>query len=557
MAGAETRIRWALIAALALALAWAPSALAQTPPTPIPTTNGPPPAPTYLGSPASVQPIQGIAAIPQNRFMAPNPLSEIHNDAWQSDIYRYGGPLGKDPQTFSAYLAPSRDCGSITFDHEGRILAICIALSGPELFMFDPNDLATLATFSLPPRTAEDVLLNPDIFQDFTAGGYFYLDNQDDVVTGTTNGHIYVIAENSGAPGFTLLHDYALPLNSDEEINSQLPDSNGLLWFTARRDGVVGTLNLSTGAVHVIRLGSGTTNEITKSLATDSDGGVYIPTNQKLYRFVAGPGGVPEVSWSVTYPNTGVAKPGQLDAGTGTTPVVSGPYVGINDNADPMAVAIYRNAPHPTRTIIAHGRRRTVAASRLVCLVPVFQKGASADENAMIAAGNSYLIENNYGYQNPTSVEGGQNVAPGFARVDINASGTGCRLVWTNTTVNVPTVVSKLSLANGLIYTYTTAAGTAQPWYWTALDFRTGRTVYQVLAGNGVGYNNNYAGIALGPNGTEYLGTLAGIIALRDGVSTAQPPPRPATPSRARKAKRHRTRHRRATHHRRAASFTG
>jgi hypothetical protein len=51
--------------------------------------------------------------------------------------------------------------------------------------MFDPNTLATLATFSLPPRTAEDVLLNPDIFQDFSNGGYFYLNNRDQVVTGT------------------------------------------------------------------------------------------------------------------------------------------------------------------------------------------------------------------------------------------------------------------------------------------------------------------------------------------------------------------------------------
>jgi hypothetical protein len=39
-----------------------------------------------------------------------------------------------------------------------------------------------------------------------------------------------------------------------------------------------------------------------------------------------------------------------------------------------------------------------------------------------------------------------------------------------------------------------------------------------VLAGTGsLGWNNNYAGIALGRNRTEYLGTLGGIIALRDG----------------------------------------
>jgi hypothetical protein len=32
-----------------------------------------------------------------------------------------------------------------------------------------------------------------------------------------------------------------------------------------------------------------------------------------------------------------------------------------------------------------------------------------------------------------------------------------------------------------------------------------------------VGYNNNYAGIALARNETEYVGTLGGIVAMRDG----------------------------------------
>ncbi len=552
MGGTEKRGRRVVLGALVALLAWAAPASAQAPPPPIPSVNGPPPAPAYLGSPASPAPISGIPAVAQNPFMAPNGTSEIHNDEWQSDTYRYGGPLGKDPQTFSNYLTPGRDCGSITFDSQGRVVAICISVSGPTLYMFDPNNLATLATFALPPRTPEDLLLNPNIFQDFSAGGYFYLDNRNEVITGTTNQHIYVIAENAGAPGFTLVHDFPLGLRSNEEITSQIPDSHGLLWFTARQDGVVGTLNLSTGAVHVIRLGSGASGEITKSLAADTHGGIYIPTNVKLYRFVAGRDGTPTISWQVTYPNNGVSKPGQLDAGTGTTPVVSGPYVGIDDNEDPTDVVIYRTAAHPTLTKIVHGRAKTVPAPRQVCRVPVFQKGQSADENAMIAAGNSYLIENNYGYQTPASVVG-QSTAPGFARVDINSAGTGCRLVWTNTSVQVPSVVSKLSLANGLIYTYTTNSSTAQPWYWTALDFRTGRVVYQVLAGNGVGYNNNYSGIAISPGGTEYLGTLGGIIALRDGVFTAQPPP----PAAARSRRGRVTRHRKIARRRTAPSFTG
>jgi hypothetical protein len=60
------------------------------------------------------------------------------------------------------------------------------------------------------------------------------------------------------------------------------------------------------------------------------------------------------------------------------------------------------------------------------------------------------------------------------------------------------------------------------PWYWTTLDFRTGRVVYKVLAGTGTLHNNNYAGVALGPDGrSEYLGVLGGVTAVFDGSVTS------------------------------------
>ena len=51
---------------------------------------------------------------------------------------------------------------------------------------------------------------------------------------------------------------------------------------------------------------------------------------------------------------------------------------------------------------------------------------------------------------------------------------------------------------------------------------RTGRTAFKVLAGDGLGFNNNYAPVTLGPDSTAYVGVLGGLVALRD----ATPPPR-------------------------------
>jgi hypothetical protein len=85
-----------------------------------------------------------------------------------------------------------------------------------------------------------------------------------------------------------------------------------------------------------------------------------------------------------------------------------------------------------------------------------------------------------------------------------------------------PSVVPKMSLANGLVYTYTKPEGEgSDPWYLTAIDFRTGETVYKTRAGAGLGFNNNYAPVTIGPDGTMYIGVLGGLVALRD----ATPPP--------------------------------
>ncbi len=152
--------------------------------------------------------------------------------------------------------------------------------------------------------------------------------------------------------------------------------------------------------------------------------------------------------------------------------------------------------------------------------MPVFGAGASATENALIGSGRSLFVENNYGYQDPFfGAAKGAATTPGFARVDVAPDGSGCRLVWTTDQVQASTVVPKLSAVTGLIYVYERlpAPEGEQPWYWTAIDARTGQVAWRRYAGSGLSFNNNYAGIALGPDGSAYLGVLGGLLRLRDG----------------------------------------
>ena len=77
-----------------------------------------------------------------------------------------------------------------------------------------------------------------------------------------------------------------------------------------------------------------------------------------------------------------------------------------------------------------------------------------------------------------------------------------------------PSVVPKFSAKTGLIYTYTkpVGPGTIDRWYWSALDFQTGREVYSVLAGTGILFNNNYAAAYLSAKGVGYVGVVGGVV---------------------------------------------
>jgi hypothetical protein len=436
------------------------------------------------------------AGPPQNPFLAANPFSNIHNDTWMSDAYAIAGPTAGARAAYGPY-SPSV-CGSLAFDRRHRIVSVCpSAAVAPQARIFDPHSLRIVSTYNLPqaPDAAGTVG-----FQNFTGGGYFFLDRRDRAWIATKTSHLFVLAV--AKHGFHKLADYNMRrvLGSQQRVTSALPDFRGRIWFVSKRGGVVGVLDPRTRRIRITRADS----EIENSFAVGSDG-VYIVSERSMYRFGVARGGRPVVQWKSTYRNSGVHKPGQVDAGSGTTPtIMPGGYVSITDNADPMDVVVYRTARH-----LASGQRR------VVCQVPVFHKGASDTENSLIGSGRSMIVENNYGYRGFAEPAANTVTSPGFARVDIDRNGRGCHRVWQVLRHSAPSVVPKLSTRTGLIYTYTREPGAIAAWSWTALSFKTGRTAFQVTAGSGTAYNNNYAGIAIGPGGAAYLGTIGGLAALR------------------------------------------
>ncbi|MFQ5667874.1 MAG: hypothetical protein ACE5I7_15785 [Candidatus Binatia bacterium] len=477
----------------------------------------------YVGRPQAPKPVAGTPP-PQHPYMAAHGANNMHGDSYASGTYAASGPLGKNPTVTSAAYAPLGGlCAALTFDARGRIVTVCGGFSAFNLRVLDPRTLGEYTSLKLPPRASTwQAALTFDlqkIFTDTSGGAYFFLDNRDRIVLVDAHQTLRIIGIHETEQGLKLVDEASYPLagylsqrdcfsfphhlfprGRCDAVTAVLPDWDGYYWWVSRY-GIVGTVDPATGTVRTIQLDG---EEIQNSFAVAA-GGVYIVSDYAMYGFRRGSDGTPRVKWREAYTRAAAARPGQINLGSGTSPTLIGDdLVVIADGADPTDVLFINRTPDFT-------------AHRTLCKVPVFEKGHSATDNSLIGFGNSVIVENNYGYRNFTSLLFGKATVGGIARVDISEDRSHCRTIWVSHE-RAPSCVPKLSRRNGLVYVYTKDP---QPWgvdawYFTAIDFETGRTVYKVLTGTGWGYDNLWAPITIGPDGTGYSGVFNGLVAVRD-----------------------------------------
>ncbi len=449
------------------------------------------------------------AFIPSNPNLAAQGRNGMHGDSYASGSYPYAGPSGTHPLVRSANMGGlfGGECATVVFDSKGLLYTFCSKLTEMALYALDPDSLKVLAKKVLPLRDSNKSLNIKAIMGDTSGGAYFHLDHQDRPIIATADRKIQIFELKTVGTGLSWevaeAHDLSGVLPAKARVTDAAPDWQGNLWFVTR-EGIVGAVTRGSGVIHVTQLAG---EEIQNALAVAADG-VYLVSNFAIYRFGLDGDGKPAVTWRQTYDRGTQLKPGQIDQGSGTTPTLldyqGHKWVAISDNADAQIGAVIYD-------------RETGA---LVCREPLFQPGLGATDNSFIAYGNSIVVENNYGYQGLFHNNWTQ---PGVSRIDINpddSEGKVCRTRWTSNEAS-QTTVPKLSTANGLIYLYTREPvpglpDTAQAYYLTTISFATGTTVRKVLTGTGINFNNNYAPITIGPNGTAYIGVLSGIVAVSD-----------------------------------------
>jgi hypothetical protein len=404
----------------------------------------------------------------------------------------WGGPLGESPRVDTAWYGLGR-CTALAFDGHGRLVGVCSDRKGPVLQVIDPGSMRPLVTKDLPDRTEGD---GTEAWEQL-CGRASYLDDEDRAVVATTDRRVLVVATDDaeGDPDLTTAASYDLTAQvpAGDCLIALRPDGRGDLWF-ATRHGRVGRITPATGRASVLDLGE----DIANPLGVDGDG-VYAVTTAALYRLGRG-ADRPTVSWRAPYDRGSERKPGQLSQGSGTAPTpVAGGLVAITDNANPtMHVAFHRRSD-----------------GGLVCQTGVFEDDESATESSLVAVGGGVVVANNHGYSGPFRTMLGRTTDAGLARVDV--VGGKCAVRWTSDQAT-PSTGPRLSLANGLLYAYTKRHSWwgANAWYLSALDVRTGRTVFSVRTGLGSLLDGRYGDVAIARDGSAYVPTLGGLVRVRD-----------------------------------------
>lgn len=462
------------------------------------------------------KPVPHVPVI-QHPFMAGNAGNNMHNDSSMSDTYEASAALGTNPtvrsrtQGFGGY-------GTLAFDRSGRLVGVYSNGRGFQLELMDPYTLQELASFDLPPRPAYFLLQGILPWEYIGAGMYFYLDEQDRAVVPTTANTIQVIQapEPDSSAGFELVREYDLsthvvPMSwpHQDSVAWVLPEWSGEYYWYATTGGIVGTVHVESGAVNTLRLQG---EIIENSFAVGKDG-IFIISDAAMYRFSRDEQGTILTDWRTPYDRGPAQKPGHITRGSGTSVTLLGGadgVVAITDNAEPRIHLLFL--------------RRS--DGMLLCSVPLFAEGKSGTDITVIgvehadASGHSsgvysVIVENNWGHHTFPFAR----PQPGISRIDLLRQPDGgyqCSEIWTSQERNIG--VFKMSLGNGLIYLYFRDDSLfPQRWYFIAVDFWTGETVYKALAGSGLGYNNWAGAIFLHPDGgIAYSTTIFGLVMLQD-----------------------------------------
>lgn len=498
------------------------------------------------------------AASPYNPWLADSPWSQVHGGAWQQDSTTAAGPTSAaqlgTPQFVATGLVNIAPLQSPLYPNGKRaywggtidtIYKVAVVNGQLKLISSISRSGGTLSNLTTP-----------------FAGAYTAVRYDNTYLTGAKR---TVLAYRDTNPGdinspISLYKSYVIPTSVVPDPGALTPDHiTGMnVLFDGKiavvtRFGYVGVVDIENGRSYFKKVGShskGGLQKISNSIAVASDGGIYVVSNEEIYRFQWISGSSWATSsllspvddaascsscWRQGYPVAEQAA-GTLGDGSGSTPSLMGPngeYVVITDGAKVANLSVYR-----TDTL-------TGGQTRLVDAIPVnfgqADRTNTASEQSVVVSGygmavvsNDYRDIRNIGDDIPfftkplintiLTLPALQNIATarvtllgygprhqpwGVQKFSFDPSAGQLRSDWVRTDVSCPNAVPIMSEPSRRFY----CVG-AKNLIWTieSLDWDTGQNHFRKYLGVLPRYNSFYAATEIAAEGGMIYGSIDGVV---------------------------------------------
>lgn len=460
---------------------------------------------------------------PQNPYLADSPWPMSHRNSYNQHSSPFPGPKLSPKMKSPADLKfdfLDDDPVSITYNFTSKNTSGHYSIWGNTkhfVYKIDANNGA----WELSKWIEKEIIPTRRI-----SGAYTVLDNE---------GRYYVPSDDSVTvytelePGEPTSPIY---LSATLSIPEKIEDGERIIGINMTYDGYIavvtnrGLLSVFNRATReAVSLRIADAGEVSNSLATDEDGGIYVLGDSKLFR-VNWDGKNLKPVWQVEYPTTSEPLPGRLGPGSGTTPSLMGfgkqdKLIIIADGQEKMHLLAYWRDQIPNDAKKIDGADPRLAGDIEITFGFKKLERAITEQSVLVRGYGALVVNNDYGKRKTGAVanyftilnSNKPGIAPyGMEKFEWNDTENRWEKRWANNQISSPNGIPCMSAETNLVY----HVGQFQTnWTFEGVDWNTGDLVIRYPLTPNKKYNSYYAATEVGYDQSIVSGTYGGGMRLK------------------------------------------
>ncbi|WP_444901672.1 hypothetical protein ACJJIG_20875 [Microbulbifer sp. SSSA007] len=299
----------------------------------------------------------------------------------------------------------------------------------------------------------------------------------------------------------------------------------------ATSKGLVLVINRSLDKFYHTKVDEG--EEVSNSISIDEEGGIYVVSSKKMYRFqwygdrVSADEG--KGAWKAAYEAGGETPwPGRLGIGSGSTPTLmnagNDKLVVFTDGQELMnLVVMWRDQIPMDWKPISEEKDRRIAAEIPITFGNPNATRSISEQSVLVRGDRAVVVNNDYGWdfsrlpgvpQRLTVLFSNfpENAPYGIEQFHWNSYSRSLSSLWANKEISCPNGVPTMSESSNLVYCWGQRQGM---WTLEAVNWDTGDSVFHIPLGYREKYNSVYSAAQIGGKGEIVSGTFGGVVRLQ------------------------------------------